>query len=124
VAVIGVVVKVMAFALAGLNVAGIRIFDTTRERAEKLTKLLPARDGIVVADSVEDALNGAAGVVNGTPGGMLPSLMTPVAPSLLHEGLWVADAVYSPLMTPPASCGPSFAGPHERLCVTGAAGIT
>jgi shikimate dehydrogenase len=52
VAVIGVVVKLMAFALAGLNVAGIRIFDTTRERAEKLTKLLPARDGIVVADSV------------------------------------------------------------------------
>jgi shikimate dehydrogenase len=31
---------------------------------------------------------------------MLPSLGTPVPDSLLHGGLWVADAVYSPLWTP------------------------
>jgi shikimate dehydrogenase len=102
VAVIGAggVGKAISFALAGLNVSAIRIFDTERERAEKLAKRLPARRGIVVADSVEDALEGAVGLVNGTPVGMLPNRATPVSPTALHEGLWVADAVYSPLMTP------------------------
>jgi len=28
---------------------------------------------------------------------MLPSLDTPVPDTLLHAGLWVADAVYTPL---------------------------
>jgi shikimate dehydrogenase len=31
---------------------------------------------------------------------MLPSVATPVPDGLLHAGLWVADAVYSPLWTP------------------------
>jgi shikimate dehydrogenase len=31
---------------------------------------------------------------------MLPSLATPVPEALLHAGLWVADAVYTPLWTP------------------------
>jgi shikimate dehydrogenase len=31
---------------------------------------------------------------------MLPNLGTPVPDALLHAGLWVADAVYSPLWTP------------------------
>ena len=44
--------------------------------------------------------SGAVGVVNGTPVGMLPNRGTPVPDRLLHAGLWVADAVYSPLWTP------------------------
>jgi shikimate dehydrogenase len=52
------------------------------------------------AHNVEDALRGAAGVVNGSPVGMLPNRDTPVPDELLHGGLWVADAVYSPLWTP------------------------
>lgn len=43
---------------------------------------------------------GVAGVVNGTPVGMLPSRGMPVPDAMLHAGLWVADAVYSPLWTP------------------------
>ena len=31
---------------------------------------------------------------------MLPDRGTPVPDALLHAGLWVADAVYSPLWTP------------------------
>ena len=31
---------------------------------------------------------------------MLPGIGTPVPETLLHAGLWVADAVYSPLWTP------------------------
>src|SRR6185437_10046170 len=50
--------------------------------------------------AVEDALRGAAGLVNATPVGMLPNRDMPVPESLLHRDLWVADAVYTPLVTP------------------------
>lgn len=80
--------------------SGLRIFDTDRVRAEKLAALMPTRRGNVAVESVEDPLKGAVGVVKGTPVGMLPSRATPVPVAVLHEGLWVADAVYTPLTTP------------------------
>jgi shikimate dehydrogenase len=102
VAVIGAggVGKAIGFALADLRVSELRIFDTDRAKAEHLAALLGSHQGIRIADSVEDALRGAVGVVNATPVGMLPSRGTPVPEALLHRGLWVADAVYSPLWTP------------------------
>jgi shikimate dehydrogenase len=102
VAVIGAggVGKAIAVALADLGVAGIRIFDADRAKADRLAVLLGAPRGIVVAECVEDALSGAAGLVNATPVGMLPNRGTPVPDALLHDRLWVADAVYSPLWTP------------------------
>ncbi|WP_063686339.1 shikimate dehydrogenase [Bradyrhizobium stylosanthis] len=102
VAVIGTggVGKAIAFALASLKVADLRIFDSEPARAEKLAALLAPHGGARVARSVEDALDGATGLVNGTPVGMLPNRDTPVPASLLRENLWVADAVYSPLITP------------------------
>ena len=102
VAVIGTggVGKAIAFALASLEVADLRIFDTEPARAEKLAALLAKHGGARVALSVEDALDGATGLVNGTPVGMLPNRGMPVPATLLHEKLWVADAVYSPLITP------------------------
>ncbi|MCA1427811.1 MULTISPECIES: shikimate dehydrogenase [unclassified Bradyrhizobium] len=95
----GGVGKAIAFALASLNVADIRIFDSEPARAEKLAAMLAPR-GARVAASVEDALDGATGLVNGTPVGMLPNRDTPVPAGLLRADLWVADAVYSPLITP------------------------
>jgi shikimate dehydrogenase len=102
VAVIGAggVGKAIAFALAGLGVAEIRIFDTDRAKADGLAARLRPCNGIVVVDCIEDALRDAVGLVNGTPVGMLPSRGTPVPDALLHDGLWVADVVYSPLWTP------------------------
>ena len=102
VAVIGAggVGKAIAFALASLEVADIRIFDSETARAEKLAALLAQQGGARVAASVEDALEDATGLVNGTPVGMLPNRGMPVPAALLHETLWVADAVYSPLITP------------------------
>src|SRR5439155_12879892 len=102
VAVIGAggVGKAIAFALASLDVTDIRVFDSEPDRAGKLVALLAAQGGARVAVSVEDALNGATGLVNGTPVGMLPNRGMPVPATLLHEKLWVADAVYSPLITP------------------------
>ena len=44
--------------------------------------------------------DGAGGVINGTPIGMLPSRDSPVPAALLRENLFVADAVYTPLWTP------------------------
>ena len=102
VAVIGTggVGKAIAFALASQNVSEIRIFDSEPARAEKLASLLDASGNVRVALSVEDALSGATGLVNATPVGMLPNRDTPVPPALLHGALWVADAIYSPLITP------------------------
>ena len=102
VAVIGTggVGKAIAFALASQKVADIRIFDSEPARAEKLAALLAKHGGARVAASVEDALEGATGLVNGTPVGMLPNRGTPVPAALLHDKMWVADAVYSPLITP------------------------
>jgi shikimate dehydrogenase len=96
----GGVGKAIAFALAGLGVSELRIFDTDRTKVDQLATLLKGRNGIRIADSVEDALRGAVGVVNGTPVGMLPNRGTPVPEPLLRSDLWVADAVYSPLWTP------------------------
>lgn len=102
VAVIGTggVGKAIAFALADLGVSEIRIFDTDTAKAQHLVSLLHNRQSIRVADSVDDAVRGAVGIVNGTPIGMLPNRGTPVPDALLHAEAWVADAVYSPLWTP------------------------
>lgn len=102
VAVIGTggVGKAIAFALTSLNVAEIRVFDTDTAKADQLVAQLGEDQPIRRATSVEDAVTGASGLVNGTPIGMLPNRGTPVPDALLHAGLWVADAVYSPLWTP------------------------
>jgi len=101
VAVIGAggVGRAIAFALADLGVAEVRIFDCEPAKAARLAGQLGQRVKATVADSVEDALRGVAGMVNASPVGMLPSLDTPVPDTLLHPGLWVVDAVYSPLWT-------------------------
>jgi shikimate dehydrogenase len=96
----GGVGKAIAFALTGLGVADIRIFDTERAKAEQLAAKLKTHRGVVTAGSVEAALRDAVGVVNATPIGMLPNRDMPVPMALLHRGIWVADAVYSPLWTP------------------------
>ena len=102
VAVIGAggVGKAIAFALASLKARDIRIFDSEPSRAENLASLLRTEGRVTAASNLEDALRDATGLVNATPVGMLPSRATPVPPALLHQRLWVADAVYSPLITP------------------------
>lgn len=96
----GGVGKAIAFALANLGVAGLNIFDADRARAEALSSQLHGRLQARVADDVAGALQGVVGVVNGTPVGMLPDRGMAVPEALLHRGLWVADAVYTPLWTP------------------------
>jgi shikimate dehydrogenase len=96
----GGVGKAIAFALAKLGFVEIIIFDSDRAKAEQLAAQLRNRLEARVADDVAKALQGAAGVVNGTPVGMLPDRGMAVPEALLHRDLWVADAVYTPLWTP------------------------
>jgi shikimate dehydrogenase len=96
----GGVGKAIAFALAGLGVTELQIFDSEPAKAVQLAAQLDGHAKATAMPSVEDALRGVAGLVNGSPVGMLPSRGTPVPDALLHAGLWVADAVYSPLWTP------------------------
>jgi len=96
----GGVGKAIAYALAALGVAELRVFDTDRAKAEQLAAQLRGRQEIRIAQSVADALQRAVGVVNATPIGMLPDHGMAVPDVLLHPGLWVADAVYTPLWTP------------------------
>ncbi|UGY19055.1 shikimate dehydrogenase [Bradyrhizobium septentrionale] len=95
----GGVGKAIAFALAGLGVAELRIFDADAAKAAQLAAQLADRLA-VSATSVAAAVDGAAGLVNATPVGMLPSRDTPVPDVLLRPSMWVADAVYTPLWTP------------------------
>jgi shikimate dehydrogenase len=94
----GGVGKAIAVALAGLGASEIRIYDTDQGKADRLVSLLGSRG--VVARDLEAALQGAVGVVNATPVGMSPNRDTPIPEVLLHDRLWVADAVYFPLWTP------------------------
>jgi shikimate dehydrogenase len=96
----GGVGKAIAFALAALGVAELSIFDTDRAKAEQIAAQLRGRQQVRIAESVDDALRSAVGVVNGTPIGMLPDRGTPVPETFLRRDIWVADAVYSPLWTP------------------------
>lgn len=96
----GGVGKAIAFALASLGVAELRIFDTDHGKAERLASQLQGRLTIRLPGNVGDTLRDATGLINATPIGMLPDRGMPVPEALLHEGLWVADAVYTPLWTP------------------------
>lgn len=96
----GGVGKAIAFALANLGVAELAIFDSDRAKATQLASQLNGRLAARVAVDVGDALQRAVGVINGTPVGMLPDRGSPIPDVLLHPGLWVADAVYTPLWTP------------------------
>jgi shikimate dehydrogenase len=91
----------VAFALLGLQAGQVRLVDTAPDRAETLASNLEEhfRAGRAVPASLEEALDGADGLVHATPTGMGASGETAVDPSLLHRGLWVAEVVYVPLDT-------------------------
>lgn len=96
----GGVGRAIAFALAGCGVGKLRLYDVDRSKSEALAALLGARAEVAIADSAEAAAAGAAGIVNGTPLGMLPNRDMPLPASAIQASQWVADAVYHPLWTP------------------------
>jgi shikimate dehydrogenase len=96
----GGVGKAIGFALAGCGVRNLRLFDSDRAKAQALADQIGGRAQVEIAADVEAAVSGAAGIVNGTPIGMLPNRDSPVPANLIRKSQWVADAVYHPLWTP------------------------
>jgi shikimate dehydrogenase len=96
-----------AAALVDLGARALRVYDLVTERSLALAaRLRAARDGggpaidVVAATTAEDAVDGADGIVNGTPVGMTWSPGTPVDLAAVGGQRWVFDAVYSPIETP------------------------
>lgn len=96
-----------AAALVDLGAGALRVFDLVPDRARRLVRRLRSRAadadvdlGVTVAASAEAAVDGADGVVNGTPVGMSWQPGTPVDLDVVEGQRWVFDAVYSPVETP------------------------
>ncbi|MGF3022081.1 shikimate dehydrogenase [Methylobacterium aquaticum] len=96
----GGVGKAVAVALAQFPGLEVRLVDADPAKAAAVAAALDGHASLRVCRRIEEAVEGARGIVNGTPVGMLPDRGTPVPFGLLHPGMWVADAVYSPLWTP------------------------
>jgi shikimate dehydrogenase len=93
----------IAVALADLGATAIRIFDVVPERSGELARLLRARGqdvDVTVAASAEGAVDGADGLVNGTPVGMHWKPGAPVDLAAVGAQSWIFDAIYSPVETP------------------------
>jgi shikimate dehydrogenase len=105
----GGVGKAIAFAIARLQVADIRVYDVDPAKVAAIKALASPIARVTACASVEETLKGAVGLINATPVGMSPNYGMPVPAELLRPDLWVADAVYSPLWTglllAAAACG-------------------
>ena len=92
----------VAHALLAEGVKQLLLFDVDVQRAQALIDNLGARFGAsraVLGEDLASAVKAADGLVNTTPVGMAKVPGTPLAPELLHAGLWVAEIIYFPLET-------------------------
>jgi quinate/shikimate dehydrogenase (NAD+) len=90
------------YAALGLGAAHLRIFDVDFDRSGSLVRSLarhfPDRD-IQAVEELNDAVNGATGIIHATPTGMSSHRGTAIPRNLLRPNLWIADIVYFPLET-------------------------
>ena len=98
----GGVGRAVAFGLAELGAEAIRLVDLERPRAERLAAALrearPETETVIAA-SLERAADGARGIVNCSPVGMVGHEGTPVPRGLMDGADWAFDAVYTPVDT-------------------------
>lgn len=99
----GGVGKAIGFALAALDAKTLQMFDTDRSKADALASALaiayPAIE-VQIAGSIEQACEGADGLVNCTPLGMVGYGGSAFPEALVGKHTWSFDAVYTPLDTP------------------------
>ncbi|MBI1217607.1 MAG: shikimate dehydrogenase [Rhodobacteraceae bacterium] len=93
----GGVGRAIAFALARLGVEELRLVDRDAAKVAALTAALDCR--VSAHATVDSALDGADGVVNATPVGMVGYDGTPVPAPLWPGRGWAFDAVYTPAET-------------------------
>ena len=99
----GGVGSAIAFALVQLGARAISLFDMDIERAQVLEQALKRRApnvAINVTDNVDAAVDGAEGVLNCTPVGMVGMEADAlVSTDQLRSAKWAFDAVYTPERT-------------------------
>jgi len=91
-----------AYAMLGLGVRELTLFDRDSDRAVSLMSNLSGRfpdRGVQATLDLPEALRRAQGVVNTSPMGMAKHPGSGVPLDLLRRDLWVADIVYFPLET-------------------------
>ena len=94
--------RAVAFALMDLGAATVLVHDRDGARATSLVTDLMLHCGaarVRRAGSLDEAVAGAAGLVNATPVGMAGLPGNPVPLELLRADLWVADVIYTPIET-------------------------
>ncbi len=98
----GGVGRSLAFALSELGAAELRLVDTDPSRAAALAEALgdtfPALSVSIGADA-EGAADGADGLVNATPIGMVGHDGTALPARAMEGAKWAFDAVYTPVET-------------------------
>ncbi len=93
----GGVGRPIAVGLGELGADEVRVFDIDPARAARLAGDLTTADVPVRAcATVEEALDGAAGIANATPIGMYRYPGNPVPEAAMGRPRWVFDAVYTP----------------------------
>jgi shikimate dehydrogenase len=95
----GGVGKAVGFGLADLNATSLRLFDSDPVKAQSLRNALLAahRDlAVTVHAAIEDACDGADGLVNATPLGMVGIGGNAFPAPTLRDARWAFDAVYTP----------------------------
>jgi shikimate dehydrogenase len=89
-----------AYAALSMGAGRLHVVDTVPERAQALCARLdiefPHRS---TAARLEEALDGADGLIHATPTGMAAHPGSAVSVSLLRPELWVAEIVYVPVET-------------------------
>jgi len=98
----GGVGKAVAFALAELGAKSLTLFDTDTQKSGAVAAALKqqhARMPVFVAPSIKDACEGADGLVNCTPQGMIGYGGNAFAGIALRGRQWICDVVYTPLET-------------------------
>jgi shikimate dehydrogenase len=99
----GGVGKAVAFGLIGLKAKIIRCVDLDLTKAEALADALRALGSDTQIETFADAVaaaQGADGIINCTPLGMVGIGGTPLPATAMQGASWVFDAVYTPVDTP------------------------
>ncbi|MFD2261904.1 shikimate dehydrogenase family protein [Lacibacterium aquatile] len=98
----GGVGKATASALGRLGARSLAIYDSDAARAQALADRVRSHFPsmmLILAGSVEEAMDGADGLVNCTPLGMEGVPGSAFPDGKLRQGVWAFDAVYTPVET-------------------------
>jgi shikimate dehydrogenase len=98
----GGVGKAIAFASGQLKAKALHLFDLDRPKSEQLRRALAGvfpSLAVRISTSVEEACDGADGLINCTPRGMEHIGGNAFPPGMLAGKRWAFDAVYTPVET-------------------------